>query len=353
MTAGGLLRWRQRSHLYLGGRRSLSKPGCFLSKLVFANCLFVGISDADIVTSSDGIEWRRNLLANQDNLHDLVFARHLFVAVGDRGSVFTSVNGSDWAKPVSGTSDDLLSVTEGKGIFLAVGRGGRVVSSEDGLSWISRTAGRTDYDLRTLAYGNNMFLVLAKAQPACASSLPRMDLWNCHLGIRKGRCFTMTTLVGPGANIEPRTEESFNKLESVSSGTRTREFGLIRERLWVVGNQEGWFTRRTSLTGLCCQPPTRSGTSRLVIFGRGVPKWFGCPFRRNSTAAAFAVRRSRLLTLLQAVEEHQAADVQCGGVSKPPGPQGWCCDGRYNERSEQPKKSWLGTTRQLLPRMSS
>jgi len=59
----------------------------------------------------------------------------MFVAVGEKGTVFTLNDGTQWTARTSGTRQRLNAVVFGNGKFVAVGCTGIVVSAEDGIDW--------------------------------------------------------------------------------------------------------------------------------------------------------------------------------------------------------------------------
>jgi hypothetical protein len=101
----------------------------YWSSLAWGNGTFVAVGDTTILTSGDGATWTP---ANTDaplNLHNVGFARGMFVAVGDGGTILTSTNGFDWVRCNSGTMNPLYAVTGGNDTFIAAGATGTILQS--------------------------------------------------------------------------------------------------------------------------------------------------------------------------------------------------------------------------------
>lgn len=63
-----------------------------------------------------------------DNFNGICYAKGLFVAVGDRGTLLESPDGTTWVKKETGTQHNLKAVTYGAGRFVAVGEHGTIIS---------------------------------------------------------------------------------------------------------------------------------------------------------------------------------------------------------------------------------
>lgn len=94
------------------------------------------------------------------DLHDVVYAQGLFVAVGDHGVILTSADGVTWTQQASETDVRLNTVTYGEGVFLVGGGKGVLRKSADGSTW-ERAADLGDYNILSIAYGNGRFVAMA------------------------------------------------------------------------------------------------------------------------------------------------------------------------------------------------
>lgn len=108
--------------------------------VAFGNGVFVGASgsQADILTSPDGLNWMTQTLVTNDGdsvyFNDLTFANGRFVAVANT-AIATSLDGTNWH--LLRTNLGLYSVAGGAGHFAAVG-GNILASSNDGTNWVSQ-----------------------------------------------------------------------------------------------------------------------------------------------------------------------------------------------------------------------
>lgn len=105
----------------------------------------VAVGDnAAIYTSTNGVNWTRQIPAFSDWLRSVAWANNLFVAVGEAGFIATSANGRNWTPRSSGTSSSLNRVAWVGDRFWAVGDSGVVLTSQSGNSWSKSKTGATN-----------------------------------------------------------------------------------------------------------------------------------------------------------------------------------------------------------------
>ena len=91
-----------------------------------------------ILSSDNGItEWERQDKGEYYTLRGIVFAKGLYVAVGDYGVIITSQNKTDWIERESNVTSAINGIvySEEKEIFVAVCSDGNVLKSNDGINW--------------------------------------------------------------------------------------------------------------------------------------------------------------------------------------------------------------------------
>jgi hypothetical protein len=129
-----------------------------LTGVVYAKSLFVAVGDSGaILTSPDGFTWTSRTSGVKKMLYAVSANATVFVAVGEGGTILTSTNGTSWTSRTSKTTSDLHGVAWSGTTFVAAGYTSAVVTSTDGTSWTSRTLG-TDTDLNGVAWGNGKFV---------------------------------------------------------------------------------------------------------------------------------------------------------------------------------------------------
>jgi hypothetical protein len=102
-----------------------------------------------------------NPLPQGNDLNDVTYAKGIFVAVGDFGTVITSSNGIDWQLQKTPTLHPLDLICEGNGVFVAAGPSGSILTSSDGANWAAQTPFTTNA-FTAITFGNSIF-VLADA----------------------------------------------------------------------------------------------------------------------------------------------------------------------------------------------
>ncbi len=169
---------------------------------LFLSLVFAGFGQAQLFPSDPLETWAPRISGSSYHLYGVAYGEHLFVAVGDAGTVLTSADGAVWIGRDSGSSNSLYGVAWGNGRFVAVGDVGTILTSTDALSWRARDSGLTvpllgivrasglfvavggtnsltsvdginwtpgdlgpDAYANAVAYGNNLFVVVGGASP--------------------------------------------------------------------------------------------------------------------------------------------------------------------------------------------
>lgn len=130
-----------------------------INGLAFGADRFVGVGNAGIVTSVDGLTWTAPSLETPYWLTDVTYGGGLFVAVGPSGTLVTSADGAVWTARDSRTTNQLYGVVHNGDRFIAVGESGTIVTSTDGSSWDSVSSG-VDWSLRSIDVGPGGFVAI-------------------------------------------------------------------------------------------------------------------------------------------------------------------------------------------------
>lgn len=112
-------------------------------------------------TSTDGYAWTPLLTTVFDNfnLNFVSFSGDQWLAGSTGGLLLTSTDGINWSRQISGLTTSIRSAAFGNGTWVAVGVGGRAVTSRDGVTWTSRGTGVTT-DLNSIAFREGMFVAV-------------------------------------------------------------------------------------------------------------------------------------------------------------------------------------------------
>jgi hypothetical protein len=130
-----------------------------LNSAAYGNGTWVVVgNEGRLLTSADGVSWKKANSATTQALNSVIFANNLFVIVGQSGWILTSANGTTWTHRTSGTTDFLYDVTYGGGKFVAVSDTGTTVTSLNGLSWTARNGGTSG--VYGIAFGNGKFVAV-------------------------------------------------------------------------------------------------------------------------------------------------------------------------------------------------
>ena len=103
-----------------------------ITSLAGSSSNFVGVCSAGAVTTSDGVNWITNAIANSA-LNGVNYANGQYFAVGNSGGIYSSANGLDWSDCSINSSGALYATAFGNGIYLTAGT--VVASSQNGVTW--------------------------------------------------------------------------------------------------------------------------------------------------------------------------------------------------------------------------
>src|SRR5215207_4134355 len=146
MKSTGGFSWQQA--LSLNGPPGTGS-GDHLFSAAYGNGMFVagGYLNMHRVISPDGMNWTNTDSIGPQILYGLTFANGRFVGVGrgihsDTTYIITSIDGVNWTSPgVYPTTNTLRSVAFGNGLYVAVGDLGTIVTSPDANAWTVRNSG--------------------------------------------------------------------------------------------------------------------------------------------------------------------------------------------------------------------
>src|SRR6185436_919982 len=113
---------------------------------------------ADLLTSSDGLNWTARSYAPAGTLYGATFGGGRFVLAGDIGGTITSTNGVQWTFHPAFGSSQIFGVAFGNNEFIAVGKRGNngvMWTSWDGATWTE--SGTAATPLRAVTYATNSF----------------------------------------------------------------------------------------------------------------------------------------------------------------------------------------------------
>ena len=151
-------------------------------KLAHNEDIIVGVGAYSIITSSDGVEWtkRKSFDFQTENYEKVIYADNKFSAVGGYTTPYiaTSPDGIEWTVQTSGINEgDLKSITYGNGLFVAVGSGDSsnpalILTSPDGITWTRRTCGSV-FSFNDVIYADGKYVAVGDS----------MNIWTSTDGI--------------------------------------------------------------------------------------------------------------------------------------------------------------------------
>ena len=110
-----------------------------------------------ILTSPNGINWTARASGTLELLYGITYGAGKFVAGGGNGVILTSPDGVTWTLRTSGTVNHLYGMVYAAGQFVATGQSGAILTSPDGVTWTARTSGTTAF-LRAITYAAGQFV---------------------------------------------------------------------------------------------------------------------------------------------------------------------------------------------------
>ena len=163
----------------------------FIEDVAFGNNLFVAVvftegpseslNTFDVVTSSDGVNWRLQRRALPFRPLQIAFGNGIFVAFGYNGGIATSPDGINWTDRSLGTTR-LVRGAFGNGVFVA-GTDSLLYTSVDGVTWTQRTTPWSPDGTRHVYFGRDLF-VLATTRNTIATSSDGINWTERNVGAR-------------------------------------------------------------------------------------------------------------------------------------------------------------------------
>lgn len=144
---------------------NLNGVACGNGEFVAVGSVYANVTNAPILTSSDGINWNvTNSSVSNVSFYSVATDNNgTFVAVGDGGTILRSVNnGVSWTSVNSGVAiatNGLLSVAYINSQFVAVGNAGAVIYSSTGASWTNASYSDTGSTMFSVTYGSGGYVL--------------------------------------------------------------------------------------------------------------------------------------------------------------------------------------------------
>jgi hypothetical protein len=154
-----------------------------LRDIIYAKNLFVAVGDPivldplygyyfsvgepTILVSPDGSNW--TVKATDASLTSVAFGSNTFVAVGSPGMVLTSSDANTWTQRTPSYGGNLNGIAFGNNLFVAVGTNGTIITSINGIVWTTESSGITS-TLIGVAYANNLFIAVGHNGSILSSS---------------------------------------------------------------------------------------------------------------------------------------------------------------------------------------
>lgn len=150
---------------------SPAPQGNYLVDIAYANGLLVAVgAGGSILTSHDGTQWTQRYHDNVETLYSVAFGNGYWVAVGDQ-YILTSPDGLNWKRaPLEEPKGEFSSVAYGNGRFLAIG-GDYLYQSEDGQTWTRRMVEEHNNPF-SVAFLNGEFWIMGPLDKASSRHLP-------------------------------------------------------------------------------------------------------------------------------------------------------------------------------------
>lgn len=153
------------------------------SAVEYGNGQFVIVGNNGIIyTSPDGITWTSRTSGTNNSLFRVIYANHLFVAVGQVGTsyttgfVLTSPDGITWTpRTIPSGTGPLTGITYAGGQFIAAGYSGGLISSADGVNWNAESS-VTANDFYDVAQGGNKTVAVGMAGTIVTRSYSTLPL---------------------------------------------------------------------------------------------------------------------------------------------------------------------------------
>jgi hypothetical protein len=136
-----------------------------LSGVAWSGDRFVAVGSDTLLSSEDGLAWKRHDVPGHAGLADVTWSVDQFVAVGNvedesAPAILTSPDGEEWTdRPVPG-EHSLIAVAASGDVLVAVGPD-TILRSRDGIDW-ARVKLPEDGTLRSVIRGDGLFLAVGQ-----------------------------------------------------------------------------------------------------------------------------------------------------------------------------------------------
>jgi len=149
-----------------------------LKSFIFIGILLILSAYLSPASANPLVYWERVYEPVGPVFNGVTYSGNLFVAVADNGKIATSEDGDTWSEQASGTSAELRSVAYGNNIFVIVGFS-VILTSDDGTQWFPQSIpGWPGFILFDIVYGNGLFVAVGGSGTAFTS--PDGINWTPH-----------------------------------------------------------------------------------------------------------------------------------------------------------------------------
>ena len=135
-----------------------------LHDVLWSNHQFVAVGSGTLLTSPDGVDWTPRSTGYYAALYGVMASDKTLVVVGAQGLILTSPDGITWTARFSATTNNLYrGIWNGKE-FVVVGEYGTILTSPDGFGWTTFSAGVPADELgdtfTSVAWNGALFVVV-------------------------------------------------------------------------------------------------------------------------------------------------------------------------------------------------
>ncbi len=232
------------------------------------------LTDAVIMTSSNGLSWRTQEFTNTTFLAGIASGGGNYIAVGSAGAVFVSSNAESWTLvSIPEPGWDFTDVTYGSNQFVAVATGfraGGIFTSSDGSNWTKRFNGDDEF-LYGITYANGRYVavggnILAAADPSIILTSEDGTTWTHRIasvpsrltGVTYGNGLFVAVLYSPlsttntviaspdGLTWTPRSVGAAEHFNGVAFGENTFVAVALTGAIYTSTNGISWSLRRSN-----------------------------------------------------------------------------------------------------------
>jgi len=181
--------------------------------------LFVALGGRTLLTSTDGLSWKRSPSGTSLAFPSQVaYGAGKFVAVGNidvvQGGLITSSDGILWHQPPLSLHNELESVVFAQGLFVVGGSNGALMTSPDGETWTMRDTEVSSW--RAITYGNDTFLALGNAGAVSEATSPDGLTWQS--GNTTSQIAPASVAAGKGLFVALDQNPGFSRLLTSTNG---------------------------------------------------------------------------------------------------------------------------------------